>query len=197
MRFVVMLVAILGGLGSAFLGYVWFEDFRTNRDKIDRTWKEAQAAKALVVALAPDKAKQIEESSEFKTLKFAMRRGVTSPFLLAGLLMGVIGGIVAMERRGFSAALVFLTAAVGPLVVHAGGLADIVSLVRNEEGFRLLICTSGLYLAALLSLFVWAPRPKEDRKAEDRKAEDRKARARKEEEEDDRDDDEDFDDDED
>ena len=51
----------------------------------------------------------------------------------------------------------------------------------------------GLFLAALLSLLVWAPRPKEDRKADDRKAKARK----QEEEEDDRDDEDEFEDDED
>jgi hypothetical protein len=189
MRFVVLLVALLGGLASAFVGYMWYEDWRINSDRINADWNKIQQAKALMVALAPAEAKRMEESSEYTRAKFLLRRGVAAPFFMAGLLMGVFGGILAMERRGFSAALVLLTGAVGPFVVLAGGFNDLADLMKHGDGIGGLIWMSGLFLAAFLSLFVWAPRPKEDRKAKARKKEE------EEEEEEDRDDDEPEDDD--
>jgi hypothetical protein len=166
-----MLAALAGGVGSAYVGFIWYEDWRHRGDKIKKDWEEAQQAMALMVAFAPDEAKKLEDAPGYKALKYGHRRGITFPFLFAGLFMGAFGGIVAMERRGFSAALVLLTGAVGPLLVHAGGFKALIEMVQHEEGIGTLIWTSGLYLAAFLSLFVWAPHPKEDRKAKARKEE--------------------------
>jgi hypothetical protein len=177
MRHVVMFVAILGGIATAFLAFMWYQDFEANRAKFDQSVTLIKLMEAL-----GEKEKAREA---YNQLNQPIR---TIPFLGAGLLMAIVGAILAMNYRGFSAALVFLAGAIGPFLVYAGGFSELMDFLQTDKALGMLVFTSGLFLAAFLSLFVWAPRPKEDRKAKSRKQE---------EEEEDRDDDDEPEDDED
>ena len=120
MRWVVLILAVAGGAGSGYAGFV-------GRD-------------------LPWELRRHVWYSETVPLNKA------TYFLMAGLPLGLIGGLLALSRRGILAALVLLAAWAGPVVFIWEML-----LRENEMLLRWGILTSALLLAALLAFLI---RPK-------------------------------------
>src|SRR5262245_22102379 len=87
MRWVVLILALGGAGGSGFLGYRWFTD--TSDPLVRRL-------------ISP-----LEYESKRKA----------SVFFAGGAVLGILGGLLALSRRGILAALVLLVAFAGPAVL--------------------------------------------------------------------------------
>jgi hypothetical protein len=128
MRIAVLILAILGGLGAAALGVLWLLNCQKDRNAVEL----ARLIAAEIPAGAPDSSKIIDELREYD------RRVKAYPFLLVGFVLAVAGGFLAMQRRGKSAAVLLLLAALGPAILNPLSL----------------IFTFLLPIAAVLSLFI-------------------------------------------
>src|SRR5262245_39646825 len=100
MRILVLILAILGGLGSGFLGYKWYGDAQRLKEPIDAVRGAAEATPEGKAKLA-----------EFDRLV------MSSYFLMAGALVAVVGGILAMNGRGLIAGVLMLAVVAVPVVL--------------------------------------------------------------------------------
>lgn len=128
MRVAALIFGLLGALGSGFIGAKWLSDANQEKAKID-----------LIRALDPAKAKEIDRLIN------------TAYSLLAAAVLGVVGGVLAISRKGMIAAGLFLVAFIVPLLLFGDA--------------KIIIFTFGLALAALFAFFVRskAPVPKPTR----------------------------------
>jgi hypothetical protein len=91
-------VSLLGALGAGILGFKWKSDYDTAKPQLEATM-------ALAKALPTEK--QAELNAELAKLD----RVVYAAYLLmAGAVLGVIGGIVAMRGLGIVAGVLLLLA---------------------------------------------------------------------------------------
>lgn len=147
MRITVLIIAILGSAASGFLSSKWYSDWIKLSDKV-------QFAKALldeVEAGGKGNPAKIQEARE-SYAKFR-RLGNTIPFLMGSAVLGLVGGVVAMQRFKLVAALTLLVACAGPVLVC--------------EEPPILIFTGLLGLAGLLSLLISSTPKTRSRKAKE------------------------------
>jgi hypothetical protein len=106
MRYVALVLGIVGGLTSGFLGYKWYSDASdpVNKEKIEIV----RAA-----SLGPGATEELK--AEVAELDKAIK---ASYFLLVALPLGIAGGILAFLRRGFSGAALMLLAVLGPAILN-------------------------------------------------------------------------------
>jgi hypothetical protein len=148
MRIAVLVLGILGGLAAGTLGMLWLTNCQKDRPIIEvlrNTQKDHEEArkKRVVPPNEPELDFLIDPDAMVREYD---RRVRAYPFLLAGLLFGVMGGVLAMLRRGKSAAVLLALAALGPAVLNP----------------LTLIFTFLLPIAAVLSLFVRPRRVRTD-----------------------------------
>jgi hypothetical protein len=140
MRVAVLVLGILGGLGAGALGVLWLMNCNKDRDIIELLRSDPNLRDANL---------GIPGQAFIQTPRDAIReydrRVRAYPFLLAGLLLGVVGGVLALLGRGKSGAVLLALACLGPAVLNPWSL----------------IFTFLLPVAAGLSLFV-RPRPQPD-----------------------------------
>jgi len=125
-------LAVLGSAGSGFLGILWLGQAEALKPAIDLTRREAKnnpkamaaipewntALKLVALQKALNQAKSMAAIQEFDTLHR------TSYFLLAGLGLGILGGVLAVCRRGVLAALLLIVAFAGPAVLARDWLLE-------------------------------------------------------------------------
>jgi hypothetical protein len=132
MRWVVLILALAGAGGSGYLGFRWFSDAEAKKTQINLI---RQLAKTSPTAQA--------EVNRFETSRNA------SFFLMASALLGFIGSLLAISRRGILAALVLIVAFAGPVVLCKDWLLE---KTDNLMGFA--IWTGALVLAGLLAFLI-------------------------------------------
>jgi len=135
MRWVVLVLALAGAGGSGFVGFIWFGDAERLKPSVTVIRQQAKSNPQAQAAI-----------QEFDSLHKA------SYFLMAGAPLGIIGGLLALSRRGILAALVLLLAFAGPAVLARDWLME-----KSDRMVGLGIFTGALVLAALLAFFI---RPK-------------------------------------
>jgi hypothetical protein len=127
MRYVVLIVGLISVVGSGVLGYVWMDN-----------------CKELESDLGPGSflrtSQFLDEETHAKLVDYD-RRMKAWPFLFGGAAVGLIGVLIAYERRRYSGAVLLLAAAVGVIVFY-------------PKHLYVIIFGSGLVLAALLALFI-------------------------------------------
>jgi len=124
MRYVVLIFGLVGAVGSGFIGYQWMDGF--NHEKVDMAEIRPLAHTGFF------KSEALGKIAEFD------RRAKAWPFLLTGAVLGLLGCLLAFERRRFSGSALLLCAALGPVVFNP----------------PVAIFTFGLVLAGLLALFI-------------------------------------------
>jgi hypothetical protein len=155
MRIAVFVLAIVGGLGSAALGLIWLINTQKERELFEAMRNNPENRdffRALLAAQPPGENRPAFLASPEAALAENDRRVRAYPFLLAGLLLSVAGGVLAMLRKGKSGAVLLALAVLGPAVLHPWSL----------------IFTGLLIVAAGLSVFVgprrvpydYEPRPR-------------------------------------
>lgn len=122
MRFVALILGILGGLAAGALGLIWIRDYNSMRGLIESTTTLGQTVGA-------DMTQQLAD----------LQRLVTAAYILLGsLVLGIVGGILAMRGKGRLAALLMLIGAVAPAIFAP----------------QALVFTCLLLIGALVSFFV-------------------------------------------
>jgi hypothetical protein len=125
-RYIVLTLAVLGGLASAGLGYKWMSDAREVRPVLYAMLQNPDFAN---VASDPEVKPKLQELERLTTASY---------FLLAAGPLALAGGILAVTGRGNLAALFLLAAAAGPIVFT----------------LKSLLTTSLLLIGGLLSFLV-------------------------------------------
>jgi hypothetical protein len=139
MRYAVLVLAVLGAVGSGYLGARWLHDYFTLKDKMEANMKLVDMYRALAASGGPNLSAQAGGNDQVEAAYQQFQRaGKTAPFLLAGVVLALAGGILALARQPKSAAALLLLAAAGPAV-----------LVPKS-----LIFTCCLLIAGVLCLFV-------------------------------------------
>jgi hypothetical protein len=137
MRFLVFIVALLGGGFSALVGYIWKDEFEKTKVPLSVVFANIQQSRE------DAKLGRISES-DLERREIATRTIISIsrvwPFMFVGLAMGGIAGLLALRRRGWLAAAMMLAAVLGPLALF--------------PDLRTLFGVSGLALGGLLALFV-------------------------------------------
>ena len=95
MRIAAFILAILGGLAAAALGITWLDDL--------------------------DKYKESLELAEQAGISFTSLR-ISAYLLLTGLLTGIAGGVLALQRKGKIAAAVLIGSATAPAILEPKAL---------------------------------------------------------------------------
>jgi hypothetical protein len=175
LRVGVFLLALLGVAGSGGLGYKWWSDSTAEKPKFDLAQKKMAALRVLVKEGlgGPTTPSDLQKASEnFDNLNSFLR---PIPFLMAGAVIGLLGGVLALIGRTLSGAVLLFLASAG-----SGVLQPIT-----------LIFTCPLIAAGLGSLFVSflafvtrpKPRPEGAEDEDDRSRSKRKNRTEDEEDE--------------
>jgi hypothetical protein len=149
MRFLALLVALVGAGGAGVLGYKW----------------QAEQKRSDEVVPADRPANPQLDAAQLAHREYVMR-GVYG--LFAAVPLGVIGGILAMMRKGKLAALVLLVAYGVPLglLAFGSGPPEVDARGNRMEIVKVAaMFAGGLPLAVLLSLFVPPPRRPKKRRA--------------------------------
>ena len=130
MRIVVLLLALVGAAGSGFVGLSALEG-------IEKGQKEIDAAKA--------QGRPVAGEARWNNLKIAVYA------LIAGIPIGVIGGFLALNRKGKLAAVLLLASYAVPIVF----LAVSVGLDFSDDVVKIIVLfPAGLAVAGLLAFFV-------------------------------------------
>ena len=137
MRIAVLIFAILGSITSGGIGVLWHFNWESQQDEVDK-WNQSPEIRMLAAAVSPTEYEKAKAEIEELT-----HRGRVYPFLLAGAVLGLVGGALAMSRDRWFASGILLVAGGAPFVIYQDPL--------------LLIATGFLLLAGLLALLV---RPK-------------------------------------
>lgn len=132
MRYFVLIIGLVGSVGAGILGYVWMEECQELKDEFGPG--------------AFHREPPIHEVFYPRIAEFD-RRAQAWPFLLAGAGVGLVGVILAFDRRRFSGAALLFAGALG--VVSFNPLQKYV-----------MIFGLALVLAGLLALFSGPPPPK-------------------------------------
>jgi hypothetical protein len=156
MRFIVLVLALLAAGAAAFFGLPWLVAFSTTSEEI---------------------AKEVSKQPSFKLaervdLERALPRARASGiFLMVAAPLALLAGVLALMRRGKSAAALLLLAIVGPLV------PAVLLIAGSDTGAGVLVGTAAILLAALpcgllflgglLAFFVGPPREAPARRARD------------------------------
>ncbi len=131
MRILALIFALIGAAGAGFVGLAALKGLQEKEAELTKDNTEAKA--------------KLNEISEVKNLKMAIYG------LIAGIPLGVIGGILALSRKGlFAAVLLILTYAI-PFVILATGVGIDFSDKRVQP---ILLFPAGFLIAAFFSLFV-------------------------------------------
>jgi hypothetical protein len=151
MRHVVLILAILGSLlpGGAgiFLLMQHQEDKATiesNKKELDKVMKDYDTAVKFGLITKGEQIRIKGKIQEYNMqLELYHKKARVYPFLLGTVALALLAGVIVEMRRGLSAALLLLTAAAGPAILHPIALC----------------ASSPLLLPALLALFVRPSRP--------------------------------------
>jgi hypothetical protein len=136
MRILALIFALLGAAASGFVGLAGLEGIKKKEAEIEAD--KAKYGQTVVV-----------DDGKMANLKRAIYA------LIAGIPLGVIGGFLAVARKGKIAALLLLIAYVVPVTILVVG----VGLDFTEDLVKvILIAPAGLVLGALFAFFV-KPRP--------------------------------------
>lgn len=140
MRIVVLILAVLGAGTSGFLGYRWRDNYRAEKDSMEKNREmltDPDKARIAGLFLGENLEKAKANLAEFD------KRAKTWPYLFVGCALGIVGAVLAYLRKGLFAAVVLLVGAILPAVLHPATL----------------VFTFPLILAGLLALFIRAPQP--------------------------------------
>jgi hypothetical protein len=146
MRWVVLLLGILGGLSSLLVGYLWLT--APNDPEIKQ---QIELSRAIVESAGKEKPASEDElvRSAKQLLAIYEGRVRASYFLLAGLAIGTAGGVLAFFGRTFNGAALMLLTVLGPVILT---LPDLKSLLIA------LVSTSPLLVGGILC-FLIRPKP--------------------------------------
>jgi hypothetical protein len=134
MRILALLFALIGAAGSGLLGFGALDTIRKKEAELEKTGAEGARVQA-----------KMNELEEYKNLKRAIYG------MIAGVPLGVIGGYLALARKGkIAAVLLVLTYAV-PLVILATGVGIDFSDTRVRP---ILLVPAGFLVAAFFALFI-------------------------------------------
>jgi len=128
MRYAVLILGILGALGSGFLGYKWWSDAHS---------AGVQAQMDTIRALGSPELAQQTQAKMDQLVR-------ASYFLMAGLPLGIVGGVLAMRRQGWIAGLLMLI--------------PVALATAFAQNAGVLIFTFPLVIGGLLAFFVWPKR---------------------------------------
>jgi len=132
MRILALIFALLGAAASGFVGLAGLEGLKKKESEFEA--EKAKPGQTVVV----DEAKLAN-----------LKRSVYA--LIAGIPLGVIGGVLALTRKGKVAALLLLIAYVLPVVILVKG----VGVDFSEPLVKIiLIAPLGFVLGALFAFFV-------------------------------------------
>lgn len=101
MRIVVLILGILGGLTSGYLGYRWLSDYDSRKGDIERMRKESASGKD---AELDAKLAQVDKAHK------------ASYCLLAGCLLGIAGGVLGYMGKGLIGAALMLVGFAVPAI---------------------------------------------------------------------------------
>ncbi len=127
MRYVVLILGLVGLVGSGVLGYVWMVDCNDLKDELG--------------PVSHLRRQPASDEMREKALEFD-RRARAWPFLYGAAAVGLVGAILAFDRRRFSGMALLLAAAAGTFVFH-------------PHQMYVLIFGSALGLAGLLAVFIF------------------------------------------
>lgn len=128
MRVVVAILGLASLVATAYLGFQWMAAFLLEKDGIvyDRLRIKRQYA---------------DQETQVMVARFD-RHAKAWPFLITSCVLALLGALMALRRRRFSASVLFLCAALGPAIFDP----------------MVLVVTSGMLLAGLLALTIKPPR---------------------------------------
>jgi hypothetical protein len=157
LRIGVLCLALGGAAASGFLGARWWNDLNETRAKIAEIRLAILLARELAAETPPNSQARADAAKAEAQYNDLPHRARTYPFLLAGAVLGALGGVLALLGRTTSAAALLIVVGAGPgALVASGSTLLIVGTV---------IFTCPLVLAGMLSLFVsflaFVTRPKE------------------------------------
>lgn len=145
LRVGVFLLALAGVGGAGFLGYKGWENI-TQKHSLEDARKQLAAARALVSPGGLITAETVRKSeSEVERLSMVAR---AYPFLLAGAVIGLLGGVLALVGRTNSGAVLMLLTLAGPGVIFPNSLLFLSPLGAAGLG------------ALFVSFLAWITRPK-------------------------------------
>jgi hypothetical protein len=144
LRVLALLFALAGAGGAGLLGGIWFV-----------TMQKAEAD----AAADKERGKTVKINEE----RLAVLKRATYA-LLAGIPLGVVGGVLAMNRMGKIAAALLLVTYLIPFVILSAGIG-----LDFQEGATLLILglPGGLLVAAILAVCIGPGIPYKKPKAKD------------------------------
>jgi hypothetical protein len=128
MRFIVFLLGLVASLVAGFFGWFWL-DFVSNREIFEIVEKDYGDYKLYLATVMPD-------YQDFDATSGA------AAFLLIGAVLGVLGSLMTLMRRGRHGAVLMILAVIGPALFNPLTLAF----------------TGLLGFAGILSVFI-RPRP--------------------------------------
>jgi hypothetical protein len=134
MRVLALIFAIIGALGSGFMGFIALDTIRKKEAELVKAGDQGAKVQAAM--------NQIEE---YKNLKLAVYG------MIAGVPLGVIGGYLAMVRKGKLAAVLLLLTYAIPFAILATGVGINFSDSRVQP---ILLFPAGFLIAAFFALFV-------------------------------------------
>jgi hypothetical protein len=134
MRVLALIFALIGAAGSGLMGFILLDAVQKKEAELQRAGADGARVQAAM-----------DQIKEYRNLKLAIYG------MIAGVPLGVIGGYLAISRKGkFAAALLLLSYAV-PFGILAAGVGIDLS---DERVKPILLFPAGFLLAALCALFV-------------------------------------------
>jgi hypothetical protein len=127
LRIIVLILALLGAGGSGFLFFRWLADNTTDpkaKEMAETKLKDVEAwEKMKFTPPGVDLEKEKSNAEQF----LARARAIW--FMLAGLILGVLGGVLAFLRLGALGGLLMLLAVIGPAVLNPPTLIFLFPLI--------------------------------------------------------------------
>jgi hypothetical protein len=136
MRVVVLIFGLLGAAGSGFLGVKWLSDANNLKKEIDLVRKVGEATKDAKV------------NAEVEKLDRTIN---TAYALLGAAALGAVGSVLALNRKGLIAGVLFLAGFAIPLALF--------------QDAKLIIFTFGLGIAGVFSFLIKPGTPYKPAKA--------------------------------
>ena len=157
MRYVVLIIGLLGVAASCIFGFRWGTEWREHHEQMEKELKLFERARSEFLAASPaDQMKSrtggvvfLQSMQDNLTLFYTRQRML--PFILAGIVLGLIGVIVSFNGHGLLGALLLVVIGAGPAIFDP----------------KSLIITGCFLVAGFFSVFVRPRRPKEPAPVDD------------------------------